>query len=305
MSTPSASKNDSGKLRYDLEPVFAREQIIKVLTHGANEYGANNWRQGFKWGRLIAAMERHLKAFKEGEDFDPDTGLFHLAHLGCNVMFALEFYRVFPQGDDRIKKHFAGLKIGLDIDEVLCDFIPSYTKRFGVPDSPESWSFDPNIKENLEKTKNDEEWYLNMPMKITPREIPFEPHCYITSRMCPKEVTIKWLHKNGYPIRPVYVVAPHEDKVKAAKESGIDIFVDDRFDNFLQLNKAGICCYLLSAPHNERFKNIGFKRIDSLHEILEPKDRTPVAKKENAKEEEKEPKSNEKKPSHGTIYFDN
>ena len=55
-------------------------------------------------------------------------------------------------------------------------------------------------------------------------------------------------------------------KVDIIKESGIEIFVDDRFDNFVELNKAGICCYLFDAPHNRRY-DVGYKRIKSLKEL--------------------------------------
>ena len=51
------------------------------------------------------------------------------------------------------------------------------------------------------------------------------------------------------------------------KDLDIDIFVDDRFDNFVELNKAGICCYLFDAPHNRRY-DVGYKRIKSLKELI-------------------------------------
>jgi uncharacterized HAD superfamily protein len=55
-------------------------------------------------------------------------------------------------------------------------------------------------------------------------------------------------------------------KIDVAKESGIDIFVDDRFENFVELNNAGICCYLFDSPHNRRY-DVGHKRIKSLSEL--------------------------------------
>lgn len=260
----AAVKFDKDKLRYDLEPVNAREQVVRVISIGAKKYGERNWEKGFAWSRLIGAAERHFKAFKEGEDFDPETGEYHLAHAACNIMFLLENYRIYPQGDDRKKNYFRGMKIGLDIDEVLCDFIGGYSKRFGITETPESWNFDPDIKKNIEDLKDDDDFYMNLEKKIHPRDIPFEPHCYITSRSCKKEVTEKWLHKNGYPNRPIYVVGINASKVEAAKQSGIDVFVDDRFENFRELEKAGICCFLLDAPHNQRWGNVGFKRIKNL-----------------------------------------
>lgn len=58
-----------------------------------------------------------------------------------------------------------------------------------------------------------------------------------------------------------------KSKVKVIQESGCDIFVDDRFENFVEINKAGICCYLYDAPHNQRY-DVGHKRIYSLKELV-------------------------------------
>jgi uncharacterized HAD superfamily protein len=65
---------------------------------------------------------------------------------------------------------------------------------------------------------------------------------------------------------PVYCVPYNASKVEIAKESGIDIFVDDRFENFVELNSAGICCYLFDAPHNRRY-DVGHKRLYSLKDL--------------------------------------
>ena len=61
---------------------------------------------------------------------------------------------------------------------------------------------------------------------------------------------------------PVYSVGVNESKVEVAKKSGVDIFVDDRFENFVELNNNGICTFLFDAPHNRRY-NVGHKRIKS------------------------------------------
>jgi len=65
---------------------------------------------------------------------------------------------------------------------------------------------------------------------------------------------------------PVYSVGHGESKVSVAKNSGIDIFVDDRFENFVELNNAGVFTYLFDAPHNQRY-NVGHRRIKSLKEL--------------------------------------
>ena len=101
-----ATKFDEGKRDWSLLPLDSVEEIVKVLEFGANKYAAHNWSSngGFKYTRVINAMIRHLFAFARGVDKDPETGLSHLAHLGCNVLFLLHFVAnkdKFRDNDDR------------------------------------------------------------------------------------------------------------------------------------------------------------------------------------------------------------
>jgi uncharacterized HAD superfamily protein len=75
------------------------------------------------------------------------------------------------------------------------------------------------------------------------------------------------LDDNGFPTKPVFCVGVGQSKVDVAKQTGIDIFVDDSFDNFKALNAAGICCFLYDTPHNQRY-DVGYKRIHSLKELV-------------------------------------
>jgi hypothetical protein len=82
---------------------IAFNEIGKVLTFGSKKYGDHNWRKGFKWSRLLGAALRHLMAFLGGEDKDPESGLSHLAHAGCCVVFLLEHEVKHKALDDRYK----------------------------------------------------------------------------------------------------------------------------------------------------------------------------------------------------------
>lgn len=254
-------KFDQNKLRYDLIPVRPMAQIAEVFTMGARKYKDRNWEKGMQWSRPIAALERHFQAFKGGEDHDPESGLLHLAHVAVNAMFLMEFYNIFPQGDDRVLPYKKHPRIGLDIDEVLADFIGHYSTRYELPIA-ESWNFDPLIKKRIVDLADDKEFWLSMPVKTAMKDIPFEPVCYITSRKCPLEWTKEWLHKNGFANVPVYS-SPGDSKAAIAKENRLDWFIDDRYSNFIDLNENGICCFLFDAPHNKRY-NVGYKRIFSL-----------------------------------------
>jgi hypothetical protein len=96
-------KFDHGKPMLALLPFTALEEVGKVLTYGASKYDPHNWRAGMAWSRLISACLRHIFAFVRGEDRDPETGLSHLAHATCCLLFLLEFTFSKQEFDDRFK----------------------------------------------------------------------------------------------------------------------------------------------------------------------------------------------------------
>ena len=79
------------------------EDVARVLGFGAAKYDVDNWRNGIYYRRLIGAAYRHLGAINKGEDIDAESGLPHVAHLGCCVMFLSEMLRTRPDMDDRWK----------------------------------------------------------------------------------------------------------------------------------------------------------------------------------------------------------
>lgn len=101
--TGTALKFDDGKLPLHLLSTEAMNQTAAVLQFGADKYAAHNWRKGFTWSRPLAAAMRHITAFNAGEDKDPESGLSHLAHAACCIMFLLEFEKTHKELDDRYK----------------------------------------------------------------------------------------------------------------------------------------------------------------------------------------------------------
>lgn len=262
-------KYDTQKNRYDLIHPKALDGMVEILTFGAEKYADRNWEQGMNWSRIIGALKRHMAAIEAGEDYDPESGKLHIDHVQCCAHFLSAYYRIYPQGDDRPHKYLSMPKIGLDIDEVLADWLGAWTKRFNLK-VPTSWFFDRQIGERFQQLKDAgelEEFYANLEPLVKPEDIPFEPHCYITSRPCTIETTMAWLDKHGFPTRPVYAVDMDHPKVEVAKQSSIDWFVDDRYRNFVELNNAGICTFLMNTPHNQRY-DVGHKRIYSLKELV-------------------------------------
>ena len=100
---PDVQKYDAGKPPMGLLSTKALVKIAEVLAFGAQKYSSHQWRSGIEWQRLLDAALRHLLAFNDGQDIDEETGLSHLAHLGCCVMFLLEFEDTHPELDNRYK----------------------------------------------------------------------------------------------------------------------------------------------------------------------------------------------------------
>ena len=98
-----ATKQDGGKLRLDLVPPEAMTAMGRVLTFGAAKYAARNWEQGMSWGRIVAALLRHLFAWIGGEDKDPESGFSHLDHVICNAAF-LVTYEARGVGEDDLAR---------------------------------------------------------------------------------------------------------------------------------------------------------------------------------------------------------
>ena len=87
-------KKDADKLRFDLILPEFEEAMAHVLTHGAKEYGANNWQKvaGAK-ARYTGALQRHLNQYRKGYMYDLDSDCNNLAQIAVNAMFLYWFER--------------------------------------------------------------------------------------------------------------------------------------------------------------------------------------------------------------------
>lgn len=85
-------KFDGDKLRFSLIPPQPLSDVNKVLEFGAKKYGANNWQKvDNAQERYFNAAMRHLLAWQSGELLDDESGLPHLAHAQCCLMFMMHF----------------------------------------------------------------------------------------------------------------------------------------------------------------------------------------------------------------------
>jgi hypothetical protein len=115
----AALRWDKDKLRMDLLPVRPLFDIAAVYTMGAKKYADRNWEKGMSWSRMIGSMERHWFSFKGGEDFDDESGLYHLAHAAWNILGLLEYYRTHPELDDRGRDIFDDKQVADGRDDYM------------------------------------------------------------------------------------------------------------------------------------------------------------------------------------------
>jgi hypothetical protein len=97
-------KGAAGALKAPLGliPPYAMEQTALVHKHGAEKYGPFNWRDtGVCASTYINAMMRHINAFRDGENLDPESGISHLAHIACSCNILMDADYCDTLQDDR------------------------------------------------------------------------------------------------------------------------------------------------------------------------------------------------------------
>jgi len=119
-------KYDEGKLPMHLLDRTALEAVASVLGHGRDKYGAENWREGIQYTRLIGAAMRHLHAVNDCEDIDQESGLLHAAHAMTSLMFLIWMMRYRPDLDDRWRGAVLVPKAEVQIE----DDIAALAKKF-------------------------------------------------------------------------------------------------------------------------------------------------------------------------------
>jgi hypothetical protein len=93
---PDDPKGHAGSLKCPLNllPPVAMNETAWVLKLGAEKYGPWNWRHsGVCASTYVAAAMRHLSAWWDGEDLDPESGRTHLAHVAACMAILIDAER--------------------------------------------------------------------------------------------------------------------------------------------------------------------------------------------------------------------
>jgi len=142
------TKHDDGKLRWDLLPILEVEQIVDVITYGAEKYDDNNW-QKVDSERYYAAMMRHIVAWRKGNKRDVESKLLHLAHAMCCGIFLMWHDRhddsVWTDSKIKIRSKFSDADVPTtraeDFDEIRQDLAFNLARRWDQWDSEQCCIF--------------------------------------------------------------------------------------------------------------------------------------------------------------------
>ncbi|MCX2894355.1 DUF5664 domain-containing protein [Stenotrophomonas lactitubi] len=92
----------AAKVPLHLVPPSAKHYLALALADGARKYGPYNWRDSkISVSVYVAAAQRHIDAFWDGEDCAEDSGVDHLAHAMACFALLLDARGVGMLHDDR------------------------------------------------------------------------------------------------------------------------------------------------------------------------------------------------------------
>ncbi len=97
------------KVPLGLVPASAVAYMALAFKEGARKYGPFNWREySIQAMTYVHAAERHLAAYVDGEDTDPESGVPHLAHALACLAILVDAKEVGHLADNRPPKGNAG-----------------------------------------------------------------------------------------------------------------------------------------------------------------------------------------------------
>ncbi len=98
--SPTGGRKEVKEARYSLIPTEALRALAEVYGRGAAKYEDHNWRRGYDFTASLDALQRHVEAFRSGQNIDPESGQPHIIHAAWHC-FALHVF----SNDDRYSRY--------------------------------------------------------------------------------------------------------------------------------------------------------------------------------------------------------
>lgn len=136
--TTTNPKDAIGRTKPPLHLVPPTAAILESLVFalGAKKYGAYNWRSTAVAGSVyVAAALRHLFAWFDGQDNDPESGISHLAHARAGLAIMLDAESVGMLADDRPRPGAAAELIRRHTGEPPAPALPAPAPAAVLPSS--------------------------------------------------------------------------------------------------------------------------------------------------------------------------
>lgn len=85
-----AVKFDGDKVDFSLLTQAMLEPMTRAMMYGQEKYSRGNFRVGFENIRLTSAALRHIFAYLDREDLDPESNVSHLGHAMAALAMLLD-----------------------------------------------------------------------------------------------------------------------------------------------------------------------------------------------------------------------
>ena len=103
VTDPTTGGQKGSKLaRFDLIPPEPMWALAEHYGKGSQKYADRNYEKGYKWGLSVAALQRHLYQWLQGESIDEETGTHHMISVAWHA-FALFIFELRGLGTDDVR----------------------------------------------------------------------------------------------------------------------------------------------------------------------------------------------------------
>ena len=163
------------------------------------------------------------------------------------------------------------MKRALDVDDVLAGFVPHAYNWFGKELKKVNYWDVPTMEVELgegwfNKIANEEKFWSTLPVLSHPRDINFDFDYYLTSFPIQMlHLREKWLKEHGFPNKDIVVA---NDKLKACKELGVGVLIDDKPATIQSLQDSEIKG-IHFINHYAGFDMVGDRIVTHLSQVVE------------------------------------